>query len=343
MSNSITVKDFMRQDSVVQSFRDVLGEREANAYISSVLIAVANSQTLQECTPISIMSSALRAATLRLSCDPGIGQAYLVPFKGRCTLIIGYKGIKDMALRTNQYRYLHIAEIFEGETVDEDRMTGKRTLGGGKVSNETAGWLLYFELVSGFCKWYYMTVEEIAGHAARYSKSINRPDSAWKTNLREMQMKTVLRQGLTKWGVFDPHDSAALVQLEEEQGYIDAELSDVQQPDIQPAAPKSELELLSELGFDAEPPPLTEAKKDLIERLSDPTPEPIIPSGSLQPWEMSSDGVAYDEIPSDKLAYHLNGIIAKTKKPDYPGDPDGIDAKKVEYIKSLLTSRAGLK
>jgi recombination protein RecT len=80
---------------------EVLGSNNtAAAYISSVIIAVGASEALQQCTPKSIAVSALRAATLGLSVDPALGKAYLVPFKNEATLVVGYKGLIDLATRT---------------------------------------------------------------------------------------------------------------------------------------------------------------------------------------------------------------------------------------------------
>jgi recombination protein RecT len=249
MTNQLAVKDYIKQDQIVQNFRDVLGNHQANAYISSVLIAVANSQALQECTPVSVVSSALRAATLRLSCDPGTGQAYLVPFKGRCTLVIGYRGLMDMALRTGKYRYLNVGKIYEGEEIIEDRLTGMHSLAGGKKSNTVIGYLLYFELMSGYRKSVYMTVEEIAAHAARYSKSLD--SGPWKTHREQMEKKTILRMGLGKWGYFDPHDQAMITQLEQSEEIVDAEIVEPSPAVIppEPEEPRDEAQIMLELGY----------------------------------------------------------------------------------------------
>lgn len=250
MTNQLAVKDYMRQDQIVQQFKDVVGENNANAYITSVLIAVSNSTALQECEPISVITAAMRAATLRLTCDPSIGEAYLVPFKGKATLVIGYKGIRTMALRTGQYRYLNVTQIYEGEEITEDRMTGMHTLAGGKKSNTVVGWLLYFELITGFRKSFYMTVEEIHEHARRYSKSYGREDSPWKTERSKMERKTILRLGLGLWGYFDPHDSMILHKLEDngaQDEIIDVELEEPTPEQQDP--PKTEEQIITELGF----------------------------------------------------------------------------------------------
>lgn len=251
MSDQIVVKDFFRKESVIQSFREVLGEREANGYIASVLIAVANSTSLQECSPVSVVSSAMRAATLRLSCDPSTGQAYLVPFKGKCTLVIGYKGLLHMAQRTGRYRYINISRVYEGEEIIEDRLTGMHSFSGGKKSPTIIGYLLYFELVSGFQKTFYMTVEEITAHAQRYSKSYDYKDSAWKTNVDDMQRKTVLRLGLSRWGYFDPHDTMIMNRIDDA-AEPDQDIVDAVGTEAEPEPERerlSEAEILNDLGF----------------------------------------------------------------------------------------------
>lgn len=254
MENNL--KSIIRSDDVKKSFIDVMGnEREGNAFISSVLIAVANSDALQKCTPLSVISSALRAATMRLSCDPTSGQAYIVPFKGGATLVIGYKGLIHMALRTGKYKYLNVGPVYQGEEVIEDRMTGMHSLGGARTGKEVIGYLLYFELNSGFKKSFYMSREDIHAHAKRYSKSYGREDSAWKTNPTDMEKKTLIRLGLGRWGYFEPHDAAMIAQTETEpEEYIDAELADAvdqaEQAEPEPDKPMyTPEEIMSQLGF----------------------------------------------------------------------------------------------
>ena len=214
------LKEYIRSEEIMNRFKDVLGDYQASAYVSSVVLSVANSQQLQECTPLSIVSSALRAASLRLSCDPSTGQAYLVPFKDRgtpkATLIVGYKGLYHMALRTNKYRDINVAAVFEGEEVTEDRITGMHKLEGRRTGDKVIGYIGYFELLAGYRKTVYMTVAEIHEHAQRRSKGYNRPDGAWKTDTAMMEKKTVLRLMLSHWGYFDPHDTMMLDALDAE-------------------------------------------------------------------------------------------------------------------------------
>lgn len=52
---------------------------------------------LANCSPESVMQSAMTAAVLGLEVDNVTGQGYLTPFKGRCQFIPGYKGYITLA------------------------------------------------------------------------------------------------------------------------------------------------------------------------------------------------------------------------------------------------------
>ena len=206
----LAIKEYGRSPEIIERFAEIVGKHNAGGYVQSAILAVANNEALQKCTPQSIFSSALRAATVQVLCEPSLGQAYLVPFKDKATFIIGYKGLYQLALRTGKYRFINVSPIFEGELVFEDRMTGEITLNGGRTSNTVIGYLASFQLTSGFSKSLYMTLDEIHAHADKYSKSVNYASSPWKTNRVEMERKTVLRLLLSRYGYIDPKDALAI-------------------------------------------------------------------------------------------------------------------------------------
>jgi recombination protein RecT len=255
------ITTYMDAPLVKARFAQIMGERGASNYISSVLIAVADSKSLQECNPASIYTGALRAATLRLSVDPGVGQAYLVPFGKNATLIVGYKGLHDMAVRTNRYRYINVSPIYEGQTVTEDQITGFHSLGGGRSGNKVIGWIGAFEMLArfgGYSKTLYMTVEEIHEHGKRYSKSYNRSDSPWQTEPAKMERKTILRLLLRRWGYIDPADVKELEEIESEQP-VDAELSDITERTQGPKIKNSKDASISILSGNGNPDPVQDA------------------------------------------------------------------------------------
>lgn len=260
------VSRFMDAEIVKSRFAEVLGSKSAGAYIASVIVAVKENEALMTCQPESIYTSALRAATLRLSVDPATGQAYLVPFSGRATLIVGYKGLYDMAIRTGKYRYINVGSICEGQKVEENPITGFHTIssepGVPMNRDKIIGWIGAFEMnpargqTTGFGKTFYMTVEEIHAHAKEYSKGYDNPKGVWKKETRKMESKTVLRLLLRRWGYLDPSDVTVLEQIESEGETIDAD-SSIYVPEYDENAEeaheetkkRSKEENLRELGF----------------------------------------------------------------------------------------------
>jgi recombinational DNA repair protein RecT len=69
------ISNYLESETVLSRFVKVVGEKNAASYIASVMITVKDSKQLQECQPESIYTSALRAATLRLSTDPATGAS----------------------------------------------------------------------------------------------------------------------------------------------------------------------------------------------------------------------------------------------------------------------------
>lgn len=210
------LKTLIRTDAIKEKFIEALGSRQVGGFISNVMITVAENEKLQLCTPVSIISAALRAATMRLSVDLTSGQAYLVPFKGKATLVVGYKGLVHLALRTGKYRVLNVGEIYEGEEIIEDRLTGLHHLSGQCISRKVIGHLLYMEMMNGFIKTMYMTCQECDEHGRKYSRGYHLDTSLWKLDPEKMHRKTLLRLGITQWGYIEPADQDSLAALEDE-------------------------------------------------------------------------------------------------------------------------------
>jgi recombination protein RecT len=307
---------YARSDAVREHFAEVVGNHNAAAYISSVIIAVGSNDSLMQCDTRSIITSAMRAATLRLSCDPGIGQAYLVPFKGKATLVVGYKGLKDMAIRTGHYRYLNVARVYEGQSVTEDQLRGTHKIAGSRTSQTIIGYMMYFELVNGFSKTFYMTVDEILDHAATYSKSFDNPKSIWKTNQDAMMAKTVLRLGLSRWGYLDPNDSMVMNAVDEN---MDTEMVDgefVEQPESH-----TEAQNLSDLGYDtpAQPePPITAdpTTGEVIENQpTEPTAPPAMTLSEASKITNSTGKTMLIDISTSQLGFMRDSLEKKQRTP----------------------------
>ncbi len=274
------VKNYMLSPEVKERFTEMMGSNGIY-YLNQVLILVSNNYNLQECEPKSILISAMRAASLKLSVDQAQGQAWIIPYKnsktGRkeATFQLGYKGVYELAMRTNLYRFINVIDIYEGEEITENRMTGIHAINGQRTSSKVIARMLYFQLFNGFEKTFVMTVDEIEAHAKKYSRGYNNSDSKWHDphERPKMERKTVLMNGLRKWGRFNVNDAAVLDEIESEQAWIDPndQLPEESAVTVESEpAPRPADTVLSELYGDAPAKPA-------------PTPEPAKPAATPAP------------------------------------------------------------
>ena len=185
-----TLQQLLNSAGIKRRFEELL-DNSAPAFVSSILTIVRSNSKLQECSPNSILSAAGIAAALKLPINPGLGFAHIVPYKGQAQFQLGAKGFVQLAMRSGQYRTLNSGSVREGQIADIDFVTGE-IIRGEKISDEIVGYVAYMELINGFKKSLYMTVEELQAHARKYSQSYaydlrsGRKTSVWSTNFDAM-------------------------------------------------------------------------------------------------------------------------------------------------------------
>ena len=221
------LKTMLNADSVQQQFRNALGNHK-DAFVASLIDLYTGDKQLQACKPQAVIAEALRAATMNLPINKPLGFAYIVVYNNKDengekvptpTFIPGYKGYIQLAMRTGQYRNINADMVYEGELRSIDKLSGTIDFGGKKLSDKVVGYFCYFELLNGFSKTLYMSVEDMAKYSKRYSPTLKfntkvsvesliklaneEPKSGtvgWLGNFSEMAVKTVIRRLLSKYG-----------------------------------------------------------------------------------------------------------------------------------------------
>lgn len=92
--------------------------------IKVALVAVSKTPALMQAEPMTVVHSVMQAAQLGL--DPGgaLGSAYLVPFRNKktgrleCQLIVGYRGLIDLARRSGQIESVEARVVYENDAFD---------------------------------------------------------------------------------------------------------------------------------------------------------------------------------------------------------------------------------
>ena len=202
-------------------FDDLLGKR-APQFISSLVSMVNDNKDLQEAfyqSPMSVIKSALQAATYDLPIDPTLGYAYIVPFnvsykddngnwkkKKQAQFIIGYKGMTQLCLRTGAYKTIPDAiDVREGELISYDRLTGEAEFKW--VEDEDLrdtlpiiGYAGYFKLKNGAEKTIYLTRKQIEQHEKKNRKGSDM-GKGWREDFDGMARKTVIRKLCSKYAL----------------------------------------------------------------------------------------------------------------------------------------------
>jgi len=258
----------LRSDAMASRLREMMNQNDVGAFVNGVLTVIAGSEKLQACTPESIFTSVIRAATLRLSVDPSTPMAYLVPYGNRCTLIVGYRGLVNLAYRTMNYQYINADIVYQGEKFEADKLSGEVSFSGyPDGSGVILGYFAVFKTKRGITKGLFMSVDEINAHKERYAKGWKNPDSAWNTNFNDMARKTPLRLLLSRWGDFNTEDQRVMKQILEDDDpedqsikvdWIEQAIDDGVEKENKKEAElksKSNNELLDELGFSPDSKP----------------------------------------------------------------------------------------
>lgn len=228
------LKTILNAPSVQEQFQNALAENK-DLFVASIIDLYNGDKSLQTCQPAQIVSEALKAAVLDLPINRALGFAYIVvynnsvktkdPQTGRDvwtkvptpTFIPGYKGYIQLAMRTGQYRTINADFVYEGELRTVNRLSGDVALDGKKTSDKIVGYFCYFELLNGYSKTLFMSVEEMAKYAKRYAPGIKKDTTiaqlvekanndvvskavGWEGNFNDMALKTVIRRVLSKYG-----------------------------------------------------------------------------------------------------------------------------------------------
>lgn len=172
---------------------------------------------LMNCTQESVMSCLLQLSQYGL--EPDGRRAHLIPYGTECTLIIDYKGLAELALRSGLVSSLHADIVRQGDVFEYS--LGKVSkhvpwyLRTDKLKPDDAGKVIaayaICENKDGTCSSAVLSYEEVEAVRKRSRAGNNGP---WISDWSEMAKKTAFRR-LSKWLVLSPEFRDA-VKVDEE-------------------------------------------------------------------------------------------------------------------------------
>lgn len=138
----------LESPAIKQRIEEVLGERKTQFITSALSLFNANAG-LQNCEPASIFNACLTATSLGLPINNNLGFAYIIPYGKEAQFQIGYKGFRQLAINSNQYKSLEVKEVYEGQLIEDDSFIGYHFDWKCKTSDKIIGYASYFKLLNG--------------------------------------------------------------------------------------------------------------------------------------------------------------------------------------------------
>lgn len=189
------VLGYLQDPATKERLRKVVPPGLDGDYLWSVFMQeIQRTPKLLQCTRESFAASLMASAQLGLQPGP-LGQMYLIPYGNKCTLIIGYRGLIQLARRSGEIKSLkaravYEADFFEFEEGLEDRLVHRPSL-----SVPDRGALTHVYGVAHFRPdgetFRVMPRREVDAIRARSRAS---GDGPWVTDFEAMACKTVLRK-----------------------------------------------------------------------------------------------------------------------------------------------------
>jgi recombination protein RecT len=313
----VTIRDYITAPAVQKKMASMFSEpRLLDGFTQSVIALAGSDDLLSKADPRSVFNAALQAASLNLSINKNLGYAHIIGFENRKKGIveaqfqIGALGLKQLAQRTGQYRFLNDTDVREGELKKRDRMTGAIEFDwiendAERMDKPVIGYVCYFELKSGFSSTLFMTIDQLKEHGKKYSQTYKRNFGPWVDNFDAMCRKTVIKLNIKRNGPMSTELQRA-VELDQavvnDDGsatYIDGEVTEPEDKAAQTKARIQAAEAKFKENSASEHKPVavkSQSVTDTTETSPTGTEEPTITDDELATVD---DGSALDDIPMD--------------------------------------------
>lgn len=205
-------------------------------FAAEVRVAVARAPRLLDCDKVSVIDALTTCAQLGLSPSGRLGSAYLIPYGQKCQLVVGYRGLVDLAYRSGEViavgaQVVHEGDVFEPHEGFDLTIRHVRTEDEPGALRAVYAWAHTRGGGTIKCLMLRREVEPIK-RAALAKKRQGASPTPWETNEEEMWKKTCLRR-MFKVSPLSPQKAQGLSKALEME---DAEFEDIP-ADIEVEAP----------------------------------------------------------------------------------------------------------
>lgn len=259
-ANELRAKLTERKDAI---FSAAASHIKPERFTELVVRSCIANPALLDCNMVTLFTSAAEAARLGLELGGVLGQAYLVPYSGEAQLVLGYKGYKELAYRSDKVSIINAGTVYAGDEFEWCRGTSefiRHKPKDGATDDWTHCWA-FAKTIHGEPIISVKDKAKIEAHRNRFSKGWNRKGSAWLSNPEAMGRKTCLHeisrllplspefQQLVERSEYIDHDAPLSVASEAPSKVGLSEIND----QLDGKSPASDDAIEGEFGFGGEP------------------------------------------------------------------------------------------
>ena len=194
-SNTLAVRNMLGGVNIEDALPDkrVTAER----FMRVAMTSLQTNTQLARCKPRTIVACIVECAQLGLMPDAALGEAYLVPFGDKCTLIIGYRGLMKLIRQSGDISTLHAYPVHEGDLfkwylgLEPNVVHTPDSQNEGREQRPVTHVYAVAKFRDGGTQFCVMTHKEIEAIRARSRSGKSGP---WKTDWIAMALKTVIRR-----------------------------------------------------------------------------------------------------------------------------------------------------
>ena len=183
----------------------------ADRQVRIILSAMGKTPKLQRCSKESFIESMMSCSEMGL--EPNGRHAHLIPYGSTCTLVVDYKGLKELAFRSGHVASIHADVVRQNDEFSHVDGVVHHSIDWRQPRGDIFAVYCIVKLTNGGRKDEVMSVEDVELIRQR-SAGANSP--AWNDSWAEMAKKTVFKRA-SKYIPESPCLTAALMHEERQE------------------------------------------------------------------------------------------------------------------------------
>jgi recombination protein RecT len=300
----------------------------ADHLVRAVVIVLEGNPALLDCERASLYRAVMTCAQLGLEPDGVLGQAWLVPSRGKVQLVPGYRGFIALARNSGLITSINAQAVHRNDHFDyayglNERLEHVPAAG---PRGEITHFYGYVKFKDGGHHFDVLSRDEVDAIRDRNEgyqtfRAGKAEDSAWVTGYAEMGKKTVIRR-IAKYLPLSVQKAAALADFHDagkhagldDLGELVVDIPDVEiRPATEPITPRSRLDAFAAGELET---PMTPAPRP-VARYTAPSEPPAAPEGIPNPDEEGIE-LSEEELFALLPPIHIIRILDAVAERDLP-------------------------